>query len=292
MPRGTIRTGLDAILSAVRVAVIVPCFNDGAVVGEAVASARAVPEPVELLVVDDGSTDPATAQVLDGLRADGVHVLRQENTGLPGARMAGLAATSAPYVFPLDSDDLLEPATLPLMADALDRDPDAAVCFGDYVEFGGPDELVRAVPDRLDPFRSAYANEYPVAALLRRSALERAGGWRPIQYGYEDWDLWMGFAEHGLRGVHAGQGRITYRRRLHGERMLTTAKRNHREIYGELRRRHPQLFARIGEHRAASDMSPVRKALYPIVYGGRPRWRWEARAKAALDRAGVWTLRR
>ena len=275
-----------------RVAVIVPCFNDGAVVGEAVASVRAVAEPVELVVVDDGSTDPETARVLDGLRADGVRVLRQANTGLPGARMAGVAATQAAYVFPLDADDVLEPATLPLMADALDADPGAAVCYGDYVEFGGPEKLVRGVPERLDPYRIAYANEYPVTALFRRSALEQAGGWRPIQYGYEDWDLWMGLAETGLHGVHAGPGRITYRRRLHGDRMLTTAKRNHREIYRELRARHPVLFANIGEHRAASDLSNVRKALYPFVYGGRPRFRWEARVKAALDRAGVWTLRR
>jgi glycosyltransferase involved in cell wall biosynthesis len=276
-----------------RVAVIVPCFNDGAVVGDAVASVRAVPEPVELVVVDDGSTDPATATVLERLDAEGVTVLHQENTGLPGARMAGIAATAAPYVFPLDADDALEPATLPAMADVLDADPGAAVCYGDYVEFGGAEpELVRAVPDHLDAYRIAFTNEYPVTALFRRSALEQAGGWRPIQHGYEDWDLWMGFAERGLRGVHAGDGRITYRRRLHGERMLTTAKRNHREIYRELRRRHRDLFDRVGEHRRASDLSPLRKALYPLVYGGRPRYRWERRVKAALDRAGVWTLRR
>jgi glycosyltransferase involved in cell wall biosynthesis len=275
-----------------RVAVIVPCFNDGAVVGEAVASARSGPEPVELVVVDDGSTDPVTAQVLEALRADGVEVLRQENTGLPGARMAGLAATTAPYVFPLDADDLLEAATLPAMADALDADPAVAVCFGDYAEFGGPGELVRAVPEQLDPFRIAYTNEYPVTALFRRSALIQAGGWRPIRWGYEDWDVWMSFAEHGLRGVHAGPGRITYRRRLHGERMLTAAKRNHPEIYRTLRSRHPGLFARIAEHRRASDLSPLRKLLYPVVYGGRRRRGWERRVKAALDRAGVWTLRR
>src|SRR3954452_20438499 len=275
-----------------RVAVIVPCFNDGAVVGEAVASAHAVPEPVELVVVAAGSTDPATATVLDELRAGGVTVLRQDNTGLPGARMAGLAATSAPYVFPLDADDLLEPETLPAMADALDADPQAAVAYGDYVEFGPGGELVRAVPGHVDPFRIAYINEYPVSALFRRTALELAGGWRAIQYGYEDWDLWMGFAEQGLGGVHAGADRVTYRRRLHGERMLTTAKRNHREIYGELKARHPQLFAQVAEHRSASDMSPLRKALYPVVYGGRRRFGWERKVKAALDRAGVWTLRR
>jgi glycosyltransferase involved in cell wall biosynthesis len=275
-----------------RVAVIVPCFNDGELVVEAVASVGACPEPVELVIVDDGSTDPATLAVLDGLERDGRRVLHQANTGLPGARMAGLAATAAPYVFPLDADDLLVGATLPVMADRLDADPGAAVCFGDYAEFGGPEDLVRAVPATLDPFRIAYANEYPVAALFRRTALEAAGGWKAIRWGYEDWDLWMGLAEAGARGVHAGAGLVTYRRRLHGERMLTGAKRNHRELYRTLQGRHPKLFADIAAHRRASDMSGARKLLYPIVYGSRPRFRAERHLKALLDRTRIWTLRR
>lgn len=273
-------------------AVIIPCFDDGALVTEAVASAQAGPEPVELVVVDDGSTDPGTVDVLGRLEDDGVRVVRQANTGLPGARMAGLAATTAPYVFPLDADDLLVAPALALMADRLDAEPDAAVCFGDYAEFGGPEDLVRAVPERLDPYRVAYANEYPVSALFRRSALEAAGGWRPISWGYEDWDLWMSLAERGCRGVHAGPGVLTYRRRLHGERMLTVAKRNHRALYRALRDRHPDLFGRLAEHREASDLSALRKRLYPVVYGGRPRFRFEARLKAALDRHRIWTLRR
>ncbi|MCW2967820.1 MAG: polysaccharide deacetylase family protein [Solirubrobacteraceae bacterium] len=275
-----------------RVAVIVPCFNDGSVLTDAVASLRGAGEPLELVVVDDGSTDPATAEVLAGLAADGVTVLHQANTGLPGARMAGLAATAAPYVFPLDADDLAEPGALTAMADALDAAPEAAVCWGDYVEFGGPREIVRATPPRMDAYRLTYTNEYPVTALFRRTALERVGGWRAIHWGYEDWDLWMGLVEQGYDGVHAGPGLVTYRRRLHGERMLTTAKRNHRTIYRTLRGRHPALFADVRAHRRTSDLSPLRKALYPFVYGGRPRFRWESSAKALLDRAGVWTQRR
>ena len=275
-----------------RVAVIVPCFNDGALVTEAVASALAGPEPVELVVVDDGSTEEHTRQVLARLAADGVRVVHQENTGLPGARMTGLRETTAPYVFPLDADDLLVAETLPRMADALDADPHAAVCFGDYAEFGGPEDLVRAVPGTLDPFRVAYTNEYPVSALFRRTALEAAGGWRPIRHGYEDWDLWMSLVEAGHRGVHAGPGALTYRRRLHGERMLTNAKRNHRELYATLKERHPRLFADIAAHRERSDLSPLRKRLYPHVYGGRRRWAAERHVKALLDRTRIWTLRR
>lgn len=275
-----------------RVAVIVPCFNDGRLVTEAVASARACPEPIELVVVDDGSSDPETLAVFGELERDGVHVIHQENQGLPAARNAGLAATSAPYVFPLDADDLLIGETLPAMADLLDARPGAGACFGDYAEFGGPEDLVRGVPATLDPFRLAYTNEYPVSALFRRTALEQAGGWHRIGSGYEDWDLWMALVEAGHGGVHVGEGRLTYRRRLHGERMLTAAKRHHRALYKELRKRHPGLFAELAEHRRRSDMSTLRKRLYPIVYGGRPRFGAERHLKAALDRSRLWTLRR
>lgn len=279
-------------LRLVRVAVVIPCFNDGRVVGEAVDSVRASAEPTELVVVDDGSSDPHTAEVLDRLRADGVNVLRQDNAGLPRARMAGVANTTAPYVFPLDADDLAEPDALGPLADALDADPGAAVAYGDYVEFGGPREVVRAAPGWLDPYRLAYANEFPVSALFRREALERTGGWREGPYGFEDWDLWMHLAERGERGVHLGPGRVTYRRRLHGERMLTESKRRYPELYRNLREHRRELFAHLPEHRRRSDLSPVRKALYPIVYGGRRRYAWEPRVKALLDRVGVWTMRR
>lgn len=274
-----------------RISVLVPCFDDGAVLLEALASLEGG-EPFEIVVVDDGSTDAATLATLDEVEAAGTRVVHQANAGLPGARMTGLRETRAPYVFPLDADDLAEPAALVAMADLLDADPGAAVAFGDYLEFGTGDELVRSVPERLDAYRLAYTNEYPVSSLFRRTALEQAGGWRAIDFGYEDWDLWLSLAEAGARGVHAGPGRITYRRRLHGERMLTTAKRHHREIYRTLRGRHPRLFAEIAIHRARSDLSRRRRLLYPVVYGGRPRFRAERHVKRLLDRAGVWTLRR
>ena len=168
------------------------------------------------------------------------------------------------------------------------------LCFGDYAEFGDS-EVLRAVPERLDPYRLAYANEYPISSMFRRSALDRVGGFTPNGYtgsSYEDWNLWMTLAESGARGVHLGSGRPTYRRRLHGERKLQSGKRRHTELYRELRREHPLLFDRLREHRRSSDLSDARKLLYPVVYGPRRRFRFERRVKSALDRLGVWTLRR
>jgi len=269
--------------------VIIPCHNDGAFVPEAVSSVKDV-KGVELVVVDDGSTDPGTQRVLEDLAEQGIVVLRQDNAGLSAARMAGVRATTAPYVYNLDSDDLGVGSTLELMADHLDADCDTAVCYGDYQEFGDF-ELIRLVPQTIDPFRLAYTNEYPVTALFRRSALEAVGGWRHLGAGYEDWGLWMALAEHGCRGVHAGPGILTFRKRLHGQRMLGAAKADHRVLYRALRREHPSLFEGLTAHRRASGLSRPRKLLYPVLYGGRRRFRFERRIKAWLDRVGIWTLR-
>jgi glycosyltransferase involved in cell wall biosynthesis len=279
-----------------RVAVFVPCFNDGRTVRETIESIQES-EPVELVLVDDGSDDPATRTVLAELEAEGVRVIRHEaNRGLIEARMTGLAATTAPFVLPLDADDCMIPGALGLMADMLDAHPEAAACFGDYLEFGDW-ELVRAVPETLDPYRVAYTNEYPVTSLFRREALEELDGWRrPGELiSYEDWLLWMKLAGRGAQVVHLGPGRLTYRRRLHAgqrARMLDIGKAQHRKIYKQLRDANPELFSNLREHRRRSNLSPLRKLLYPVLYGGRTRLPFERRVKRLLDRAGVWTLRR
>lgn len=273
-----------------RVAVIVPCFNDGELLEGALASIREE-EPVEVVVIDDASTEPATLEVLRAVEAAGTRVIRHEvNRHLSAARMTGLRATTAPYVYPLDADDEAVAGVLAAMADRLDAAPGAAVVAGDYDEFGTR-ELRRAIPETLDPFRIAYANEYPVTALFRREALKRAGGWREEMRGYEDWDLWMALAEAGETMEHLGAGRPIYRRRLHGTRMLTGVKARHPEAYGEMRSRHPRLFADLPRHRRASPMPWRRKLLYPVVYGGRRRSPLERKLKAWLDDHHLWTLR-
>lgn len=272
-----------------RVAVVVPCFNGGTLVEQAVGSI-AEAEPVELIVVDDASTERDTLAALSRLDARVVRLAA--NAGLAGARNAGVAQTSAPYVFPLDADDLLLPGVLARAADRLDAHPDAVACVGDYEEFEGS-TVTRAVPARLDPYRIAYTNEYPVLSLFRRSALERYGGWRdphPGIRGYEDWNLWMDFAQDGAQIVHLGA--TMYRRRLVATGLNAAARTRHADLYRALRAGHPRLFGRLAEHRRRSDLSRARRLLYPVVYGERRVSAPARRLKPLLDRAGIWTLRR
>jgi glycosyltransferase involved in cell wall biosynthesis len=278
-----------------RVALLIPCHDDGPMLLEALASIEE-DEPVEIVVVDDASSDPATLECLDHVRDEGIRVIRNDqNVGAPAARTQALHATTAPYVFPLDADDQLVPGTLARMADLLDAAPEAAVCYGDYAEFGSPPEAVRKISKRLDPFRIAYANPFG-APLLRRTAVEAVGGWvpdgvDPHTFGYEDWHLWMTLAERGAQGIHAGPGVITYRRRIQPGRRMSSDRRHHRLVYNELRRLHPELFAHVREHRRNSDLSSLHKLLYPIVYGSRRRRWYERRVRVWLDRRGVWTQR-
>ena len=275
-----------------RISVIVPCFDAGRLVLEAVAS-LAESEPLEIVVVDDASGDAETRAALDELSAAGVRVLRQEvNRGAARSRTAGLHASSAPYVFPLDADDLANPGMIGRAADRLDADPAAVACVGDYEEFG-QSTVVRPVPDRLDPYRIAFTNEYPITALFRRAAIEQRAGWRdplPRHRGYEDWNLWMDLAQDGERVVHLGG--VMYRRRLGTTGVNVEARRHHAELYRALQDAHPRLFDELAEHRRRSSLPPLRKRIYPIVYGDRRTVPGLRFAKPLLDRAGIWTARR
>jgi glycosyltransferase involved in cell wall biosynthesis len=243
-----------------RVAVVIPCYDDGATLRDTLAS-LAGQEPHELVVVDDGSTDAATLRAFAELEAEGVRVVHRENGGLSAARMTGVESTSAPYVFPLDADDALAPGALASLADALDASPDAALAWGD-VELWGEGEATLAVARSLDPWLLTYLNDVPVASLLRRSALLEAGGWR-MGSGYEDWDLWLALAERGHSGVHVPGPALRYRRR--SDRMLGDCIDRHAELYGRLRERHPGLFRTRPENRRRSR-APLRvKLLLPLV---------------------------
>ena len=94
-----------------RVSVIIPCYNDGDYLREAVESALHQEfQDLDVIVVDDGSTDTATLAALTELsRVPRVRVMRQENSGPSTARNHGVQLSDAEYFMPLDADDIIEP---------------------------------------------------------------------------------------------------------------------------------------------------------------------------------------
>lgn len=243
-----------------RVVFVTPCFNDGATLRETVASTLEY-QPAELVVVDDGSSDPATLETLDELAAEGVLVLRQGHQGPSAARGKGLAASRAPYVFPLDADDLVIADTLADLVAALDENPQAALAWGDLQCFGKSERLQRS-PAALDPWLITHVNPLPYASLMRRDALTTIGGWGEVS-GFEDWDIWMGFAERGWQGVHVPRPVIRYR--IHGGRRWQGNAPRHDAIHAELARRHPALLAARSSNWRRSSAPLAWKLLLPVI---------------------------
>src|SRR5262245_8309348 len=228
---------------------------------EAVGSAQRQDPHVEIIVVDDGSTDAATLDACERLELDGVQVIHQVNAGPAPARMAGVRATGADYVFPLDADDVLAPGGLERLRHILDEHPDAAAAWGSIESFGAFQHVHRSRPT-LDPWQVSYQNHLPICSLYRRNALLEVGGWQ-LPGGYEDWDLWMSLAEQGWKGV--GVPEVTAHYRVQSGRRLSRSSQRHAERIEKLRARHPALFAERGRNRRSSPAPRLLKAALPAI---------------------------
>jgi glycosyltransferase involved in cell wall biosynthesis len=200
-----------------------PCFNHGEFLPEAVASVKKIQrEDIELIVIDDGSTDARTLIEIDKLCTNGVKVVRQENRGLGAARNAGISASCGEYIFPLDADDRLRPGWIDTGIDILDTERRVGVVYGDAQCFGTETRHWFVGP--FDGEQLLNSNFIHCSALFRRSIWEQNRGYEtqmPIQ-GLEDWDFWLGAYEHGWQFKYLPQAVFDYRR-VEGSMITRTA---------------------------------------------------------------------
>jgi hypothetical protein len=177
------------------VSVVIPLYNQGNFLLGAVDSVRASGYPnVEIVVVDDGSTEPETIGIFNDLV--GVTKVRQRNAGLSAARNAGIAAAAGHYVVPLDSDDLLPAGFLRPAVDAMRRNPALGYVAG-YLRYFGLLDYTH-VPAGYIPHLSLVVNTHARAtALFTRESLLAIGGYDVLLPAFEDWDLHVRLALAG-----------------------------------------------------------------------------------------------
>jgi glycosyltransferase involved in cell wall biosynthesis len=181
--------------AAPRVSVVVPTCNRAWCLAEALESVLAQGlTGVELIVVDDGSTD-GTPQLLAGY-GESIRVLRQENRGVSAARNAGIAAARSGLIAFLDSDDLWLPGKLRTQLDFFAERPEALICQTEelWVKHGR-----RVNPGRRHRKRGGMIFEpslelclvSPSAVMMRRELFERIGRFDEALPACEDYDLWL-----------------------------------------------------------------------------------------------------
>jgi glycosyltransferase involved in cell wall biosynthesis len=228
-------------MSSPTISVIIPCFNHGEFLPEAVASVTAVKrDDVEIIIVDDGSTDELTRKEMDELTARGIHVVRQENKGLAAARNAGIRVSKGEYIIPLDADNHLRSSYIEHGIRILDANPEVGVVYGDAEYIG-----IRTGPWRVGPFernRLLQGNYIDACAIYRRSVWELNKGYdsgMPVQ-GVEDWDFWLGALEHGWQFTYVPE--ILFDYRVAKESMITRTRGFGKQIEEFIATKHGPLY--------------------------------------------------
>ncbi|HSG80199.1 MAG TPA: glycosyltransferase [Acidimicrobiia bacterium] len=240
--RSAIAAGRFPELDDPRVSIVIPCFNQGEYLDEAIQSVfEQTMNDFEIVVVDDGSTEPSTRAALGALDWPRLRVIRQANRGLPGARNAGIEAARGRFVVPLDADDALEPAFLESLVGVLEESPAAAYahCWGRYFDHMDAFWITRP----FNPYQLLLSNSVLGCVVLRRDAWRQVDGYdETLVEGNEDWDLWLRLLEAGWDQVQVR--RPLFRYRIHGNTMSVDTLSRLEHARTELRRRHPALYDR------------------------------------------------
>jgi glycosyltransferase involved in cell wall biosynthesis len=230
-----------------KVSIIITCYNLGAYLEEALNSAldQAYPD-FEVLLIDDGSTDPETIVLLDRLpQHPRLRVMRTANQGVAQARNGGISDTTSDYILPLDADDRILPDYLARAVPILDQRLDVGFAGCYYRAFGEHNAEYR--PDSYSLAALLLENTVPITSLFRRSCWEQVGGYSP-EVAIEDWDLWLSILEHGYLGVVIPEVLFEYRVRAHSRNVDNQRPQAYQRARSLLYDRHSISYERYARH--------------------------------------------
>lgn len=188
------------------VSVVVPNFNYARYVGAAIQSVLdQTYEPIEIVVVDNGSTDESL-KVLSRF-SDRCTVIAQENQGQAGARNRGIDASSGEFVAFLDADDVWLPTKLQEQMALMSNDQRLVLVYCGLVEVNADLEPIKEIAPRFRGRGLEKFVRYPgvavvlggeSTAVVRRSSLDRAGPFDPTLAISTGWDMWRRVAAQGF----------------------------------------------------------------------------------------------
>lgn len=216
------------------VSVIVPLYNAAPFIGEALESALASTyRPMEVVVVDDGSTDNSLKVAQDiAKRYPEIKVLHQPNAGVSAARNHAIREAKGTFILPLDADDTISPTYI---AHAVEAMKDDVRVVGSKAEYIGAKQGEWKLP-AYSPELLARRNMIPITSLFRKADWMRVGGFCEEEIYREDWDFWLSMMKLGGKFVRLEETGLYYRV-LEGSRR-SQAKAQKRAIVDAINRRH------------------------------------------------------
>ena len=182
-----------------KVSVIIPCYNQGQYLDEAVQSVLAQScDDFEIIIVNDGSTDEFTNDLLSSYRGEKINVIHTANQGLAEARNTGIRASTGRYILPLDADDKIGAVYLAEAAKVLDAAPETGIVYCEAEYFGEKTGKWDLPPYSFE--KMLRENKIFCSAFFRREDYDATCGYDPkMIHGLEDWDFWLSLLELGKK---------------------------------------------------------------------------------------------
>lgn len=180
------------------VSIIVPCFNHGEYLSEALESVfNQTFTEWECIIVDDGSSDNTKDVAMSYKNMDfRFKYIYQKNSGLASARNTGINEASGVYILPLDADDKISTDYLKEGVHILDNDPEIKIVYADAQKFGESHGKWELNEYKFKDF--LLENSIFCTAFFRKADYEKTDGYNTnMKYGLEDWDFWITLLEKG-----------------------------------------------------------------------------------------------
>ncbi|BAV10202.1 Glycosyltransferase involved in cell wall bisynthesis [Filimonas lacunae] len=225
------------------VSVIIPCYNQGRYIDETVKSVlEQTFTNFQIIVVDDGSTDLYTQQILKGKSWPKTTIVHIPNGGVANARNTAIRMATGKYILPLDGDDKIAPSYLEKAVRVLEED-DTVMVVTTLVHFFGR----RNRPYHLPEYSLEHLmgqNLLVCTSMFRKLDFERTGGFDSnMREGLEDWDFWLKMLKEGGRVHRINEVLFYYRLRRQSrnnamsidqqQRLRYQIYNNHRELFAE-----------------------------------------------------------
>lgn len=182
----------------ISISIVIPCFNDGAYIQEAISSLEEQTiQDFEIIVVDDASTDDTTPQMLASLSHPRLTTIYLDtNSGPAVARNRGIAQAKGKYILPLDADDKIAPTYLEKAKAVLDANKKIGIVYCEADFFGEKSGKWELPPYSFPEI--LVANMVFATGMYRKEDWETVGGYNEnMQQGNEDYDFWLSLLELG-----------------------------------------------------------------------------------------------
>lgn len=223
------------------VSVVIPCYNQGEYLKEAVDSVlSSTYENIEIIVVNDGSTK--NVEFLKTFSAPKTKIIHQQNQGVALARNNGIKASNGKYILPLDADDKIYSTYIEKAVNVLENNEKIGIVYCEAEFFGQVAGKWRiagySFPEIL------WTNSIFNSAVYRKVDWQKVGGYKKeMDLGFEDWEFWLNLIESGTEVYKISEVLFLYRQ-TDLSRSGSLNKNNHAIVmFKQIIKFHPNLYA-------------------------------------------------